>query len=58
MPKRSRVDRWSEMARDARVAARKMRDPESKRTMLEIAMNYELLAKHAERLESEERDED
>jgi hypothetical protein len=35
-----------------------MRDPESKRTMLDIAASYELLAKHAQRLESEERDED
>ena len=48
--KRNRVGRWLELARDAHVAAGKMRDAEPTRTMLEIAANYELLAKHAERL--------
>ena len=53
MAKRSFVERWLQMAHDARVAAGKMRDAESQRTMLEIAVNYERLAERAAQLEAD-----
>jgi hypothetical protein len=58
MAKRSFVERWLRMAHDARVAAGKMRDSESQRTMLEIAVNYERLAERAAKLEAAHADDD
>jgi hypothetical protein len=39
-----RTERWRDMAEDARAMAARMRDPEAKRMMLEVAANYEKLA--------------
>lgn len=41
-------DYWRERAEEARAQASEMRDPGSRRTMLEIAENYEQLAEQAE----------
>jgi hypothetical protein len=40
---------WRDRAEEARVNAEQMRDPESKRMMLEIADGYMRLAERAER---------
>ena len=39
-----RAARWLKMAEDARRMADRMRDPESKRVLLEIANGYDRLA--------------
>ena len=39
-----RTEQWRKMAEDARATAARMRDPEAKRMMLEVAANYEKLA--------------
>ena len=39
---------WRERAEEARVHAEQLTDPESKKTMLTIAEDYEKLAKRAE----------
>jgi hypothetical protein len=39
---------WRERAKEARELAEKMSDPESRGTLLEIALDYEKLAKRAE----------
>jgi hypothetical protein len=39
---------WLERAEEARAAAEQMADPEAKRLMLEIAKDYERIAKRAE----------
>ena len=44
MALKSRAARWLKMAEDARAMAARMRDPEAKRMMLEVAANYEKLA--------------
>ena len=36
---------WRRRAKEARVLAKKMRDPESKRAMLRVAESYEKIAK-------------
>jgi hypothetical protein len=38
------AERWRKMAEDARAMAARMRDPEAKRMILEVAANYEKLA--------------
>jgi hypothetical protein len=40
---------WRERAEEARSHAEEMKDPEAKRTMLDIAEGYERLAKQAEK---------
>jgi hypothetical protein len=44
---------WRQLAREARAAADQLDDPEAKRTMLEIAENYEQLASLAEKKDSQ-----
>ena len=39
---------WRQLAQEARVAADKLDDPDARKTMLEIAENYEELASIAE----------
>jgi hypothetical protein len=39
-----RAARWLKMAEEARAMADRMRDPESKRVLLEIANSYDRLA--------------
>jgi hypothetical protein len=41
---------WRERAKEARTQAEQMRNPDPRRTLLEIADNYEQLASQAERL--------
>jgi hypothetical protein len=41
-------DYWRQRAASARAQATQMRDPRAKRTLLEIAHNYEQLAEQAE----------
>ena len=48
MPDRLGPDYWRERAEDARAMASQMRDPDARRTLLEIAENYEQLAERAE----------
>ena len=50
MPKKSKAERWREMAERARARANGMRDTASKRALLEIALGYETLARRADRL--------
>ena len=40
---------WRMRAAEARVIAAEMKDPEARRTMLEVATHYDVLAKRAER---------
>jgi hypothetical protein len=40
---------WRQLAQDTRAAAGQLRDPESKKTLLEIADGYEQLAMIAEK---------
>jgi hypothetical protein len=54
MPKKSNAEKWREMAERARARADGMRDDASKRSMLEIAMAYETLARRADRLAARE----
>jgi hypothetical protein len=44
MALKSRAARWVKMAEDARRMADRMRDPEGKRIMLEIAESYDRFA--------------
>jgi hypothetical protein len=41
-------EHWRSRAEQARVVADSLKDPESKRSMLNIAEEYDLLAKRAE----------
>jgi len=41
-------EHWRERAEEARTLADQLSDPESKRTMLRIAKDYERMAEHAE----------
>ena len=41
-------EHWRDRAKEARVMAEDMADPVSKQKMLEVAANYEHLAKRAE----------
>jgi hypothetical protein len=41
--------RWRQLAQEARAAADKLVDPDARKTMLEIAENYEQLASIAEK---------
>jgi hypothetical protein len=41
-------EHWRSRAEEARSVAEQLSDPESKRTMLRIASDYERLAEHAE----------
>ena len=50
MPKKSKAERWREMAERARARANGIRDAASKRALLEIALGYETLARRADRL--------
>jgi hypothetical protein len=50
MPARLGPEYWRERADEARAHAEQMRDPTAKRTLMEIAQNYEQLAEQAERL--------
>ena len=43
---------WEQRAREAREMAKGISDPEAKRAMLEIADNYDKLAKRAEAKEA------
>ena len=54
MPKKSKSERWREMAERARARANGMRDAASKRALLEIALGYETLARRADRLAARE----
>jgi hypothetical protein len=42
------ADYWRERAEEARAHASQMRDPSAKRTLLEVADNYDQLAEQAE----------
>jgi hypothetical protein len=44
----SEAERWRERAAEARAGAAEMHDPNARLVMLEIAENYERLAKYAE----------
>jgi F0F1-type ATP synthase membrane subunit b/b' len=50
VPDRLGADYWRERAEETRAQASQMRDPSAKRTLLEIAENYEQLADQAERI--------
>ena len=54
MPKKSKAERWREMAEQARARADDMRDDAAKRALLEIALGYETLARRADRLTARE----
>ena len=45
MARRGALERWTQMAEEARAAAGKMRDPKSRQTLLDIAVGYENLVK-------------
>ena len=44
------ADYWRERAEEARAQASEMREPTAKRTLLDIAENYDQLAEQAEGL--------
>jgi hypothetical protein len=50
MPAKLGPEYWRERADEARAQAEQVRDPTAKRTLTEIAQNYEQLAEQAERL--------
>ena len=52
MPKKSNATRWREMAERSRARADRMRDPQAKRTMLDIARAYEALTRRADTISS------
>ena len=41
-------DRWRKRAEEARAIAEKLATPDAKRTMLDLAASYEVLARRAE----------
>jgi len=50
MPSRLGAEYWRQRAKEARAQAGQMHTPEAKRTMLEIAENYDQMAAQAEAL--------
>ena len=42
------AEHWRSRAEEARATAAEMKDPIARRTMLEVAVNYDLLAERAE----------
>jgi hypothetical protein len=50
MPAKLGTEYWRERAEEARAQAEQVADPTAKRTLLDIAENYEQLAAQAERL--------
>jgi hypothetical protein len=48
-PSQDNPTHWRQLAQDARATAKQLDDPDAKRTMIEIAENYEQLASIAER---------
>ena len=50
MRKPTFMRRWARMAEDARAIAMGTRDPSAKKTMLDIAADYDRLAKKSEEL--------
>lgn len=50
MPARLGAEYWRERADEARAQAKQMRSPDARRTLLDIADNYEQLAQQAERM--------
>jgi hypothetical protein len=50
MPAKLGAAYWRERAEKARAQAEQMRDPTARRTLLDIAQNYEQLAEQAERI--------
>jgi hypothetical protein len=48
MPDRFGPQHWRERAEEARAQASQMHDPSARRTLLEIAENYDQLAEQAE----------
>lgn len=50
MPDKLGADYWRERALDARAQAEQMRTPDARRTLLEIAENYDQLAAQADRI--------
>ncbi len=53
MPELHTSVHWRDRAEDARAHAAAMLDPDSRRMMLEIAINYDKLAIYTEKLERE-----
>jgi hypothetical protein len=56
MALKSRAARWLKMGEDARRMAERMRDPEAKRMMLEVADNYEKLVAWAAKTDAADTD--
>ena|SRR5262245_22325607 len=50
----STASELEQRAEEARVVAEQMRDPRSKRSMMNVALSYERLAKHASTREARE----
>ncbi len=50
MPAKLGAEYWRERAEEARAQAEQMPDPTARRTLLDIAENYEQLAEQAERM--------
>ncbi|HWI27037.1 MAG TPA: hypothetical protein VN668_08700 [Stellaceae bacterium] len=50
MPGQLGAEYWRERAEEARAQADQLQDPDSRKTLLEIAENYEQLAEQAERM--------
>jgi hypothetical protein len=50
MPTKLGAEYWRERAEEARIQADQMRNPMVRKTLIEIAENYEQLAQQAERL--------
>jgi hypothetical protein len=50
MPTKLGAEYWHERAEEARAHAEQMSDPAARRTLLDIAENYEQLAAQAERM--------